>query len=333
MPKIVVVLTFCMVLLYSCQRDSNGTISSAAERDEYVQLYDETGRYIGFYEAEEAELYVTQIVEASTPPPEPEEETEITIEHFFGYYFYARSLDNVLILRLARDEHLFLQEMVITDGQLYEGPKTVLDEVIEGTQEWSQVIVITFRETGRGGWSAPRVEFRPEFSNVSIHYNQRIKSNQSTIFTRNTEDVIRTFHSVFSREGQERFMGVFAFYRYEIVNIHNTPHPITEDIANDRIIVEMGEDGYLIASRAGGVSVGRFGQWESTARFFIHDNGRGIWSSAANGTFSGGSFGLYYEDVDTIIYRHSSFFATDDPADSASFSNITFRIIYRRVAP
>ena len=333
MPKIVVALTFCMVLLNSCQRDSNGTVSSAAERDEYGELHDKTDQHIGFYEADEGELYATQIIEVATLPPEPEEEEKITIEYFFGYYFYARSLDNILILRLAKDEHLFLQEMVITDGQLYEGPKTVLDEVIEAIQVQSGATVITFRETGEGGWWSPRVEFRPAFSGLLIRYNQRTKSRQSTIFTRNTEDVISTFYSVFSREGQERFTGVFAFYQYEIVNIHNTPHPITEDMPNDRIIVEMGEDGYLIASRAGGVSVGRFGQWRPYIRFFIHDNGRGIWSDAANGTFSGGSSGLFYEDVDTIVYRHSGFFATDDPADSASFSNITFRIIYRRMVP
>ena len=255
-------------------------------------------------------------------------EMEIGIEQFLGYYFQARSLSDILIVRLAMAEHLFLQEITIVDGELQEGTKTILNNVTETVQSWSGITQITFSEDGGTHWRSNFVEFFPDFPYMGIRYNQRNFSQREHILTRNTNDVITAFNALFSPEGQRRYTGIFAFYRYEIIDIQNTEYPINEDMTNDKIIVQMGDDGYMIASRAGSISGGRF---NSAARFFIRDNKKRIWADAANGTFSSGSFSLFYEDTDTIIYEHFFFTSSDDPRYPGS--RIEFRIIYRRVIP
>jgi len=303
----------CTLLLSACQRDTGTTPPPAPETVEC--------------EADETLWYTVPIVL-------PERAHEV--QQFFGYYFYAYSPTDILILRLAQDEdeHLFIQEMLINYGELQEGPITVLGNVSEEIESSYGATLITFREAGGGRWSIPRVGFRPEPPAINVHLRggRRITSSWS-FFVQNRQDVVSTFNAVFSREGQKRFAGVFAFYRYEIVNLGNAPHPIPANIANDRITVVMSDNGFLTASREGGVNVGLWGSHGQLSAFFFDGTKPTIWWSVADGHSSGGVFSLVYEDVDTIVYRHNSWVSNDAPAFLDEPIRIEFRLIYRRAMP
>jgi len=249
--------------------------------------------------------------------PEYEEEFRHIFDEYLGYYFWAENPNEVYIVRLSMDGHLILQNMIIQNNELVEaGRKITLDRIGNRTRG------LEFDENNTGVWRAPRVNiedwghgWNPPI--INFHSNRYINAAYS-FFTGDTDKVVHLFNSIFSRDGQKRYTGVFTFYDYEIIEIQHLENPFTPEKFYEKIIVEMDDNGFLLLTHFAVHDTFFYPQ------FFINNKRKRIFATASEGAVN---WNLYYRDENHIILEWARL---DAYYDVTTRRILRYKIIFRR---
>jgi len=183
-------------------------------------------------------------------------------ENYLGYYISANDPSDIHIVRLSLHGRLSLQPMAIVNNELIEdGRRIVLNRNpfsapyrIRFDAAWhtrNNTYVVLYKN-----WRSGR--------SASIEYHtqtgQRFRLHHSGAVA-NAIDILEIYHSVLSFDARKRHTGTFVLHDYEIIDIYNSANPINEDdIMNEKIIVEMNEEGFLVAIRHNAEETS-FGRW------------------------------------------------------------------------
>jgi hypothetical protein len=268
------------------------------------------------------------------------EQYRIVFENYLGYYIYGYSnYDNIIILKLSFQDHLILQRIFIENNKLIEGNKIHLKQVINYGSGIKIFIEDGVEFDHYSYWAnvkKPFVVYNPNKSHIGIifrfivyiHYGIEpygsitILDFENSFFTKNSSEIINIVtNRLFSPSDEQRkYIGIFEFSNYEIVNIENIEIPFSEsEIKNDQIVVEADRQ-YL------------FGKHIST----YHTNWCGMVSINGNGQASLGGVYLdglnwfsdikyYYVDFDTIIYEYIR-----GEMDNDEEKYIKYKIVFKR---
>ena len=234
MFKTISLLLLLVSALSSCQRNRN-------EADQNANWFEQSGRTFALWESE----YTFE---------EYEEIYRKYVENYLGYYFWADSPNNLLIVRISMQGFFILQEIAISDNELVEGDKIILEQRLYQSWQRTSEFTIKHSRAGRRGPSVlflhSPVGFRPFFtinfpSQLENASYRRSMNPYWSVFVNYSGDVINTYHSFFSQEAQKRFTGRFVFKKYEILQT-NLENSIDKENIIKEIIIEMTESGWLI---------------------------------------------------------------------------------------
>ena len=270
-----------------------------------------------------------------------EQEFKNDFEDYVGYYIRAHDPNDIHIVKLSLDGHLILQPMVIVENELVEdGKKIVLNrhyivepERIRFGTAWhskNNTSVILYKN-----WGEAEIEYHAQ-TGESFRLDYSSRSTFADSFTRDASDILKLYNSVLSLHVREKHTGTFAFHDYEVIDIYNRENPLPE-LMNEKIIVELNEEGFLIANHRPNAE----NKFWGTMQFRVQDNSQRISFIAGCGLYGFNSRETYqFINENTILYE---FFRVSFPSGYSPdypwlapdyyerlYNRLHYRIVFKR---